>query len=131
SKLRIVDPACGSGVFLVVAFDWLKAELTRRNMRLEALGEGALVEVDSEILTHNLFGVGVNEESVEIAKLSLWIKTARHGKVLDSLDGNFKVGDSLIEDSSFAYRSHGFVWKEAFAQIFAEGGFDVVLGNPP
>jgi type I restriction-modification system DNA methylase subunit len=131
SKLRIVDPACGSGVFLVMAFDWLRAELTRCNMRLEALGEGALFEVDSEILTHNLFGVDVNEESVEIAKLSLWIKTARHGKVLDSLDDNFKVGDSLIEDSSFAYRHHGFVWKEAFSQVFAEGGFDIVLGNPP
>jgi hypothetical protein len=131
TKLRIVDPACGSGVFLVVAFDWLKAELTRANIRLEALGEGALFEVDSEILTHNLFGVDVNEESVEIAKLSLWIKTARHGKVLDSLDDNFRVGDSLIEDSSYAYRSHGFVWKEAFKEIFAEGGFDVVLGNPP
>jgi hypothetical protein len=131
SKLRIVDPACGSGVFLVMAFDWLKAELTRINMRLEALGEGALFEVDSEILTHNLFGVDVNEESVEIAKLSLWIKTARHGKVLDSLDDNFRVGDSLIEDSSYAYRSHGFVWKEAFKEIFDEGGFDIVLGNPP
>jgi hypothetical protein len=131
SKLRIVDPACGSGVFLVMAFDWLKAELTRCNLRLEALGEGGLLEVDSEILTHNLFGVDVNEESVEIAKLSLWIKTARHGKVLDSLDDNFRVGDSLIEDSSYAYRSHGFVWKEAFKDIFAEGGFDIVLGNPP
>ncbi len=131
SKLRIVDPACGSGVFLVMAFDWLKAELMRINLRLEALGDGALLDPDSEILTHNLFGVDVNEESVEIAKLSLWIKTARHGKVLDSLDGNFKVGDSLIEDSSYAYRAAGFVWKEAFKDIFAEGGFDIVLGNPP
>lgn len=131
AKLRIVDPACGSGVFLVMAFDWLKAELMRCNSALEKLGEGALFEPDSEILTHNLFGVDVNEESVEIAKLSLWIKTARHGKVLDSLDYNFQVGDSLIEDSSFAYRSHGFVWKEAFKDIFAEGGFDIVLGNPP
>ncbi len=131
SKLRIVDPACGSGVFLVMAFDWLKAELMRCNSALEKLGEGALFEPDSEILTHNLFGVDVNEESVEIAKLSLWIKTARHGKVLDSLDDNFRVGDSLIEDSSYAYRSHGFVWKEAFKEIFAEGGFDIVLGNPP
>jgi len=131
AKLRIVDPACGSGVFLVMAFDWLKAELTRCNSALERLGEGALFEPDSEILTHNLFGVDVNEESVEIAKLSLWIKTARHGKVLDSLDDNFRVGDSLIEDSNYAYRNHGFVWKEAFKDIFAEGGFDIVLGNPP
>ena len=121
SKLRIVDPACGSGVFLVMAFDWLKAELMRCNSALEKLGEGALFEPDSEILTHNLFGVDVNEESVEIAKLSLWIKTARHGKVLDSLDDNFRVGDSLIEDSSYAYRSHGFVWKEKFKEIFARG----------
>ena len=131
AKLRIVDPACGSGVFLVMAFDWLKAELLRCNTALEKLGEGALFEPDSEILTHNLFGVDVNEESVEIAKLSLWIKTARHGKPLDSLEANIRVGDSLIEDSSYAYRSHGFVWKEAFKDIFAEGGFDVVLGNPP
>lgn len=132
AKVRIVDPACGSGVFLVMAFDWLKAELTRVNGLLRELtGAGALFEPDSEILTHNLFGVDVNEESVEIAKLSLWIKTARHGKPLDSLEDNIRVGDSLIEDSSYAYRSHGFVWKEAFKEVFAEGGFDIVLGNPP
>ncbi|MGF1548939.1 MAG: Eco57I restriction-modification methylase domain-containing protein [Sphingomonadaceae bacterium] len=135
AKLRIVDPACGSGVFLVMAFDFLKAELLRVNEKLSELKGGAVVsdlyDPDSEILTNNLFGVDVNEESVEIAKLSLWIKTARRGKVLDSLDANFKVGDSLIEDSSYAYREHGFVWKDAFPEIFEEGGFDIVLGNPP
>lgn len=73
----------------------------------------------------------MTEESIEIAKLSLWIKTARHGKILDSLNDNFHVGDSLIEDSSYAYRSHGFVWKKRFKKIFDEGGFDIVLGNPP
>jgi hypothetical protein len=135
TALRIVDPACGSGVFLIMAFDWLKAELVRVNAKLaelEGLGmAGSLLDPDSEILTNNLFGVDVNSESVEIAKLSLWIKTARRGKVLDSLDANLRVGDSLIEDSSFAYRSHGFEWKTAFPDIFASGGFDVVLGNPP
>jgi len=135
TSLRIVDPACGSGVFLIMAFDWLKAALERANTRIAELSGtghmGDLYDPDSEILTNNLFGVDVNSESVEIAKLSLWIKTARRGKVLDSLDGNLKVGDSLIEDSSYAYREHGFAWKEAFPQVFAEGGFDVVLGNPP
>lgn len=135
TALRIVDPACGSGVFLIMAFDFLKAELGQVNARLAELeGKGMagdLLDPDSEILTHNLFGVDVNSESVEIAKLSLWIKTARRGKVLDSLDTNLRVGDSLIEDSSFAYRSHGFEWKTAFPDIFAAGGFDVVLGNPP
>lgn len=132
--LRIVDPACGSGVFLVMAFDYLKAELTRVNAKIAALRGahlGDLFDPDSEILTNNLFGVDVNAESIEIAKLSLWVKTARRGKPLDSLDKNLKVGDSLIEDSNFAYLSHGFTWGSAFPDIFAEGGFDIVLGNPP
>ncbi|MFI8750081.1 Eco57I restriction-modification methylase domain-containing protein [Vreelandella lionensis] len=134
--LRIVDPACGSGVFLIMSFDFLKSELTRVNNKINSL-EGKdgytedLFDPDSEILTNNLFGVDVNAESVEITKLSLWIKTARQGKVLDSLDGNIRVGDSLIEDSNFAYLEHGFTWANAFPKVFSEGGFDIVLGNPP
>jgi len=134
TSLRIVDPACGSGVFLVMAFDYLKRELNRVNDKiaeLEGNNQPDFFDPDSEILTNNLFGVDVNSESVEIAKLSLWIKTARRGKVLDSLDDNIMVGDSLIEDSSFAYLDHAFTWKDAFPDVFAEGGFDIVLGNPP
>jgi len=134
--LRIVDPACGSGVFLIMAFDFLKAELGRVNDKIADLqGKDQhiqdLIDPDSEILTNNLFGVDVNSESIEIAKLSLWIKTARRGKVLDSLSGNLRVGDSLIEDSNFAYLDHAFTWETAYPGVFAEGGFDVVLGNPP
>ncbi|RUW49470.1 type I restriction endonuclease subunit M [Mesorhizobium sp. M1A.F.Ca.ET.072.01.1.1] len=131
--IRIVDPACGSGVFLVMAFDYMKAELTRVNDKIADLRGGArsLFDPDSEILTNNLFGVDVNAESIEIAKLSLWVKTARRGKMLDSLDNNLRVGDSLIEDSNFAYLKHGFTWQNAFPGVFADGGFDVVLGNPP
>lgn len=134
TKLRIVDPACGSGVFLVMAFDFMKAELSRVNDKVNELDpkkQPDLFDPDSEILTNNLFGVDVNSESVEIAKLSLWIKTARRGKVLDSLDDNIMVGDSLIEDSNYAYLNHSFTWQTAFPKIFADGGFDIVLGNPP
>ena len=137
-SLRIVDPACGSGVFLIMAFDFMKAELTRVNDKIKNLLPkaehfGDLLDYvpDSDILTDNLFGVDVNEESIEITKLSLWIKTARRGKVLDSLSGSIRVGDSLIEDSNFAYLDHAFTWETAFPNVFAEGGFDVVLGNPP
>lgn len=137
-SLRIVDPACGSGVFLIMAFDFMKAELTRVNDKIKDLlpkaeHYGDLLDYvpDSDILTGNLFGVDVNEESIEITKLSLWIKTARRGKVLDSLSGSIRVGDSLIEDSNFAYLDHAFTWETAFPGVFAEGGFDVVLGNPP
>jgi hypothetical protein len=136
SLLRVVDPACGSGVFLVTAFDYLKAEYERANKKIAELKGlsgyyGDLLDIDREILSQNLYGVDVNAESVEISKLSLWLKTARRGKELDSLDHNIVVGDSLIEDSNFAYLKHGFLWNSAFPEVFAEGGFDVVLGNPP
>jgi N-6 DNA Methylase/TaqI-like C-terminal specificity domain len=136
TTLRVVDPACGSGVFLVTAFDYLKAEYDRVNKKIAELRGKSdyisdLEDVDREILSQNLYGVDVNAESVEITKLSLWLKTAKKGKELDSLDHNICVGDSLIEDSSFAYLKHGFLWNSAFPEVFAAGGFDVVLGNPP
>ena len=136
-SLRIVDPACGSGVFLVMAFDYMKNELFRVNDKIAKL-EGSrgytedLLDPDSEILANNLFGVDVNSESVEITKLSLWIKTARHGKELDSLSRNIRVGDSLIESANYAYLEHGFDWTTAFPEVMGEeGGFDIVIGNPP
>lgn len=138
-RVRVVDPACGSGVFLVAAFDFLRAEYERAYKKVLALAgstatSGKAEDVDREILSQNLYGVDVNEESVEITKLSLWLKTARKGKKLDSLDHTIRVGDSLIEDSNFAYLKHGFEWKTAFPEIFTgavDEGFDVVLGNPP
>ena len=136
-SLRIVDPACGSGVFLIMAFDYMKDELFRVNDKIAKL-EGSrgytedLLDPDSEILTNNLFGVDVNSESVEITKLSLWIKTARFGKELDSLSKNIRVGDSLIESANYAYLEHGFDWATAFPEVMGEkGGFDIVIGNPP
>lgn len=133
--MRVVDPACGSGVFLVTAFDYLKAEYDRVDKKIAQLrgvdAQQDFEDVDREILSQNLYGVDVNAESVEITKLSLWLKTAKKGKELDSLDHNIRVGDSLIEDSSFAYLEHGFSWNKAFPEVFAAGGFDVVLGNPP
>ncbi|MEG3617593.1 N-6 DNA methylase [Magnetovibrio sp. PR-2] len=134
AALKIVDPACGSGAFLVAAFDYLKAEYNRVNTKIADLSPKKMAnffDPDREILTHNLYGVDVNAESVEITKLSLWLKTARPGKILDSLDHNIRVGDSLIEDANYAYLEHAFNWKDAFPEVFEEGGFDIVLGNPP
>ncbi len=128
--LKIVDPACGSGAFLVAAFDYLYAEYTRINEQLESLtGSYDLFDLDKEILNRNLYGVDVNSESIEITQLSLWLKTAKRGKILNRLDKNLRVGDSLVEDSNIAYRA--FTWKKAFPEVFEAGGFDIVLGNPP
>lgn len=125
----IVDPACGSGAFLVAAFDALAAEYHRAAKALEALGEPIDFDIFDEIVTHNLYGVDLNAESAEITRLSLWLKTARRDHRLQNLENTIRVGDSLIEDKTFTARP--FDWRAAFPHVFEKGGFDVVIGNPP
>lgn len=123
---RICDPACGSGAFLVAAFHFLKREITRINRKLEELGnKGDLFSTDlnDDILNNNLFGVDLNAESVEIARLSLWLATAEQGKPLTSLKDNIRQGNSVINHKNAA--KNAFRWEGKFSE------FDVVLGNPP
>ncbi|WP_456405373.1 Eco57I restriction-modification methylase domain-containing protein, partial [Thiolapillus sp.] len=128
--IKVVDPACGSGAFLVAAFDWLHAEYQRVNDRLAALtGQHSILDLNKAILNDNLYGVDINSESIEISKLSLWLKTAEKGKSLTSLDDNLVAGNSLGLDEPAPGDS--FTWQSAFPGIMAAGGFDVVLGNPP
>ena len=116
--LRIVDPACGSGAFLVAAFDLLAAEYRRVVEHLASLGDEIDFDPFDEIVTKNLYGVDVNAESVEITRLALWLKTARNKHRLQNLVATIKVGNSLIDDPKFT--EHPFDWRKAFASIFAE-----------
>lgn len=128
-NIKILDPACGSGAFLVYVFDYLLEE----NRRIDAILGGALTSYDDyvrEILRNNVYGVDVNEESVEITKLSLWLKTAQKGKKLTALDRNIRCGNSLVDDAAYA-GPKAFSWKSEFPDVFADGGFDVIVGNPP
>ena len=130
ASIRILDPACGSGAFLIEAFEQLYQAYQRSNDRLEELrGERSLFDLDRHILQNNLYGVDLNEEAIQICRLSLWIKTARRGKVLTSLDHTVRVGNSVIEDTEAHPRAFG--WNTTFPEVFAKGGFDVVIGNPP
>jgi type I restriction-modification system DNA methylase subunit len=131
-QITIVDPACGSGAFLNEALNFLIAEHQYID-ELEAILRNVpiIFSYHSEsILEHNLFGVDLNEESVEIAKLSLWLRTAEPNRKLNSLNNNIKCGNSLIDDPEVA-GNKAFNWEEEFPQVFAKGGFDVVIGNPP
>lgn len=129
-SLRICDIACGSGAFLIAAFDALLAEYDRVNKALEGLGERKRWEhPGEEILRRNLFGVDIAPESVEITKLSLWLKTAKKGKKLVDLDSNIRCGNSLVENKKVDPLAVD--WRKIFPKVFKEGGFDVILSNPP
>jgi type I restriction-modification system DNA methylase subunit len=131
-QLTICDPACGSGAFLNQVLEYLIAE-HRYLDELESQLFGTpmvLPNVENQILENNIFGVDINEESVEIARLSLWLRTAKKGRKLSSLSSNIKVGNSLIDDPAVA-GDLAFNWEKEFPQVFVKGGFDVVVGNPP
>jgi hypothetical protein len=90
---------------------------------------GSAPDIDRQILQKNLYGVGLNGEAVEICRLSLWTKTAQRGKPLTSLDHNVRVGNSVVDGPKAHPRA--FDWQSAFPEVFAAGGFDVAIGNPP
>ncbi len=130
TTVRLLDPACGSGAFLIEAFEQLYAAYQLSNDRLEELrGQRTLFDLDRRILQHNLYGVDLNDEAIEIGRLSLWIKTAQRGKALTSLDHTLRVGNSVIADP--AAHPLAFNWQAAFPEVFDQRGFDVVVGNPP
>ena len=130
-SIKVIDPACGSGAFLIAAYDYLKKELDEINDRIADL-KGRTQELfdgdemydaslENEYLIKCLYGVDLNPESVEISKLSLWLRTLTKDKPLTNLDDNIKSGNSITE----------FDFNEEFSEVFSKGGFDVVIGNPP
>ncbi|MDQ7917204.1 TaqI-like C-terminal specificity domain-containing protein [Mesonia sp. MT50] len=131
-QLTICDPACGSGAFLNEALNHLIAEHRYIDELSAKYNRDALMlsDVENSILENNLFGVDLNQESVEIAKLSLWLRTAQPNRKLNDLSNNIKCGNSLIDDPEVG-GVKAFNWQEEFPHIFEKGGFDVIIGNPP
>jgi len=175
-QLHILDPACGSGSFLLGAYDkllsWHLDWYAQDTHRAKALKDHRIIEpragdyrltIDEKrrILTNNIYGVDIDDQAVEIAKLSLTLRLlegetsetaelfTRGGRqrLLPKLETNIKCGNSLIGpdfysdkpeslfvDDDTRYRINAFDWKgpNGFKQVFdTHGGFDVVLGNPP
>lgn len=182
--LRVLDPACGSGSFVLGAYqcllDWHRDWYTNDDPKSWARrkkppiyqipspagrgkGEGEVgdwrltVAERKRILVEHIFGVDIDSQAVEVTKLSLLLKvlegeTAKSlgahlwfekERALPDLSNNIKCGNSLIGsdfwkgkqqdifDEEERYRINAFDWKREFPQVFRDGGFDAVIGNPP
>lgn len=146
--IRIVDPACGSGAFLISAFRRLLTERVAAARDVERAQGSETAAVDetpliADILRDNIYGVDISPASVEIAKLALWLHSTRAAKPLSSLEHTIRNGNSLVgedfwagrkRNAALAERVRSFDWRAAFPEIWPEGregGFDIVLGNPP
>ncbi len=173
SKLRILDPACGSGSFLIGAYqyllDWHRDQYiqddpekwakgkTPRLYHSPSVGWRLTTDERKRILINNIFGVDIDPQAVEVTKLSLLLKvlegedeqsigkqmTLFQERVLPDLTNNIKCGNSLIGldfydqqqmnvfDEEDIYKVNVFDWETEFAEVMKDGGFDVVIGNPP
>lgn len=135
-KLKILDPACGSGSFLIRAFDevydWYKAQGYDDEKLVKLLGDDAkgTHTVKDQILKNNIYGVDLDKQAVDIAQLNLLLKSADKKHRLQDLHKNVKNGNSLIDDLAVA-GDKAFKWGEEFKEIMNKGGFDVIFGNPP
>ncbi len=161
SKIKILDPACGSGSFLLGAYDFLLkwhinyySKKSKGNKSAQLTPQGNLTSsVKKQILINNIFGVDLDEQAVEVTKLSLLLKclegetnasitqqmTMFKERVLPNLDNNIKAGNSLVDvdfyesqlDFGEEKKIKPFSYSKNFQHVFKQGGFDVVMGNPP
>ncbi len=129
-NVKILDPACGSGSFLLKAYDTLENYWKEKGkLDQTKLEDSGSYSKKVEIVTKNIFGVDLDEKAVEIAQLNLLLKIAEKRKRLPKLQENIKNGNSLIDDEKVSNKA--FNWDKGFAEIMKNGGFDVIIGNPP
>ena len=149
-KLRVVDPACGSGTFLIAAYRMLLdaalnswKDQPRGPKRKKAITiyddrEVLSIQKKREILTTCIFGVDLDARALDIASLSLYLilmdDNSRNGiliagTALPSLAGNLVQGNSLVDKAEIT--NHPIRWEQTFLEVFKRGGFDVVVTNPP
>lgn len=140
-RIKVIDPACGSGAFLIVALRHLQREFeaaTEAAYAVKAISSRVEPKaITRHLLANNLFGVDINPASVEITQLSLWLHTAEAKEPLSSLRDTIRCGNSLVDkrfynkrrldDAEERDRINTFEWEGRFAS----GSFDAVIGNPP
>jgi hypothetical protein len=165
--LRVLDPACGSGSFLLGVYhlllNWYREHYSENEPEkwaavrvppiYRANGGWKLTLAERKrILVDHIFGVDIDTQAVEVTKLSLLLRVLEGEKnlvlfhnerALPDLAGNIKCGNSLVGpdfynghqltmfDEDERYRINAFDWRVEFSDIFNQGGFHAVIGNPP
>lgn len=136
-NLKILDPSCGSGSFLIRAYD----ELLNYHAKVKGKTVAQLDQWDRlPVLTNNIFGVDLDQQAVEIARLNLLLRALAKQAKLPILSDNIKRGNSLISGGDKELSPYfgdsweskqPFNWEKEFKPVFGKGGFDVIVGNPP
>lgn len=117
-KIKVLDPACGSGSFLTVAYDTILESVDKRSLFTKF-----------DILKDNIYGVDLDGQAVEIAQLNLLLKVLQQRTKLPVLQNNLRVGNSLLAEGEPEHKP--FDIEKEFAGVAEQGGFDVIIGNPP
>jgi type II restriction/modification system DNA methylase subunit YeeA len=95
-SLKVCDPACGSGAFLIAATNYLGKELAKVRTDQSEPPDADIQRARRDVLQHCIYGVDLNLMAVELTKVSLWIDTAVKDMPLIFLDHHIKCGNSLI-----------------------------------
>jgi len=132
-NIKILDPACGSGSFLISAYD----KMLEAKNKLEK--QTGLFD-KFEILKNSIYGVDLDEQAIEIARLNLLLRVLSQKTKLPTLSHNIRMGNSLVDGNmekleqyfENAWREQkAFIWKQEFSEVFDQEGFSVIIGNPP
>ncbi len=95
-NLKVLDPACGSGHFLLAAARRLGKELARLRTGEDEPAPEALRQGVRDAITHCLYGVDKNPLAVELCRVALWLESHAAGKPLTFLEHRIRHGDSLL-----------------------------------
>ena len=95
-SLKVCDPACGSGHFLVSAAHRIARRLAAVRSGGDEAGPAALRHALRQVVAHCLYGVDSNPMAVELCRLALWMEALEPGKPLSFLDHHIQCGNSLL-----------------------------------
>ncbi len=122
-KLRVIDPAMGSGHFLLGVVKFLESCIvSAQNGEKRVSGAIEFDKVRREVLKNCVFGVDINPLAAQLAKFSLWIYSSQKGDYLEPLADQLICGNSLIDS---------FVPHKVFPEIKNGEKFDAIVANPP